>query len=147
MSDEREMVQQPARMKPPQDVQFREQQRLMVWRPRGILNERVVNKLIAFIGNIEATDKRPFDRFTETRHVEAVDLNFEYIFHIALYRRLSYSGRAPVKSAFLLSSLAKAHYSKMLEIIMQGSPLKVRVFEDRTKAAKWLGVSIEQLEH
>jgi hypothetical protein len=147
MSDTNGSAQQSRRTKPPRDVQFREEQRLIVWRLRGVLNESVVNKLIAFIGNIEATDLQPFDRFTETGYVEAVDLNFEYIFHVALYRRLSYSGRAPVKSAFLLSSLAKAHYSKMLEIIMQGSPLKVRIFEERAKAARWLGVSIEQLEH
>jgi hypothetical protein len=135
------------KMKLPRYSQFHHDLRLLVWKPRGVLNEAAVNKLISFIGDEEAQSNQPFNRFIETLNVDVVDLNFRYIFHVALFRRLSVVGRAPVKSAILVSSLDKAHYSKMLALITLGSPLKVKIFEDKELAAKWLGVSIENLEY
>jgi hypothetical protein len=135
------------KIKLPPHMLFDHDLRLMVWRPRGILDEKAVNRLIKFIGDEEATSNKPFNRFSDTLSAEVVELNFNYIFHVCLFRRLSYAGRPPVKSAILISSLARAHYSKLVEIMMQGSPLKVRLFEDRAEAAKWLGFSVETLEY
>jgi hypothetical protein len=135
------------KIKLPQDVLFHHDVQLMVWRPRGVLNEKAVNKILTFMIKKEATSKKPFNRLTETLHVDHVDLNFSYIFHVALFRRLTSAGRPPIKSAILLSSLTKAHYSKLLVLLTQGSPLKVRLFEDRAEAAKWLGVTLETLEY
>jgi hypothetical protein len=133
-------------MKLPPHVEFNEDLALFLWRPRGILNESVVNKIIAFIGDKEARAGKPFNRFSDTQAVDTIDLNFRYIFHVALFRRLSCLGRPPVKSAILVPSIASAHYSKLHAILTQGSPLKVRLFEEREAAAKWLGVTIESLE-
>ena len=41
-------------MKLPPNVTFDEDLRLCLWRPRLILNEAVVNKVIAFLGTKEA---------------------------------------------------------------------------------------------
>ena len=54
---------------------------------------------------------------------------------------LSYAGRPPVKSAIL----TLAHYSKLHEMLTRGSSIKVRIFEEREAAAKWLGVPVELL--
>jgi len=135
------------KMKLPPNVLFHHDLRLMVWKPRGILNETVVSKLINFIGKEEETSNKPFNRFSDTLGVDAIDLTLKYVFDVALSRRLSYAGRPPVKSAILISSLARAHYSKLFAILTQGSPLKVRLFEEREKAAEWLGVSKENLEY
>jgi len=130
---------------PRADTQFHEEVGLLVWKPRGVLNEAAVEQIVALIGDLEARPGKPFNRFTDALAVEAVDLNFRYIFHIALFRRLSYAGRPPVKSAILVPSIARAHYSKLLELLTRGSPIKVRIFEDREGAAKWLGVPVELL--
>jgi hypothetical protein len=135
------------KMQLPTDVLFHHDIRLMVWRPRGIVNEKSVNKVITFMGKEETRSNQPFSRFTDASLVEAVDLNFRYMFHVSLFRRLSYAGRPPVKSAILVANEALAHYSKMHRLLTQGSPLQVRIFEDREKVAKWLGVSIETLEY
>ena len=135
------------KMKLPPDVLFHHDLRLMTWRPRGIVNEKVVNKIIAFLAQEEATADKPFDRFTDTLLVDAIDLNLRYIFHVSLFRRLSYAGRPPVKSAILVTDRTLTHYSKMHALLTQGSPLQVRIFEEREKAAKWLGVSLETLEY
>jgi hypothetical protein len=112
-------------MKLPPDVTFHEAHALFVWKPRGILNEATINKITAFVGEQEATFGKPFNRSTDVSSVDSVDLNFKFIFHVALFRRLSYAGRPPVKSAILVSSLTLAHYSKLHELLTRGSSIKV----------------------
>ena len=135
------------KIKLPPNVLFHQDLRLIVWRPRGVLNETAVNKIITVLGKLEAASNEPFNRFTDTLAVDAVDLNFRYIFHISLFRRLSYAGRPPVKSAILATTSTSAQYAKVHKLLTEGSPLKVRVFEVREEAAEWLGVSKETLEY
>jgi hypothetical protein len=132
-------------MKPLPDVLFHHDLRLMVWRPRGTVNEKAINKILEFMGKKETASHEPFNRFTDASLVESVDLNFRYIFHVSLFRRLSYVGW-PVKSAILVTREELLHYSKLHQILTQGSPIQVRIFQERADAAKWLGVSLETLE-
>jgi hypothetical protein len=132
-------------MKPLPDVLFHHDLRLMVWRPRGTVNEKAINKILEFMGKKETATHEPFDRFTDASLVESVDLNFRYIFHVSLFRRLSYVGW-PVKSAILVTREELLHYSKLHQILTQGSPIQVRIFRERADAAKWLGVPLETLE-
>ena len=132
-------------VKLPPDVTFLHDLRLMVWRPRGIVNEKAVNEILQFMGKEEAASDKPFNRFTDTLLVDSVDLNFHYVFHISLFRRLSYVGW-PVKSAILVTRKDLGHYSKLHQILTQGSSIQVRIFQERTATAKWLGVSLESLE-
>ena len=135
------------KMKLPADVLFHHDLRLMVWRPRGVVNEKSVNSVIEFMAKEEAESNEPFNRFTDALSIDAVDLNFKYVFHVSLFRRLSYAGCPPVKSAILVTNDGMAHYSKLHRILTQGSPLQVRIFEHRSDVAKWLGVSVETLEY
>jgi hypothetical protein len=130
---------------PPADIQFHEDVRLLVWRPRGVLNEAALKHITELIGDLEATSNEPFNRFTDGQALDAIDLNFRYVFDFALFRRLSYAGRPPVKSAILVSSFSLAHYSKLHEMLTHGSSIKVRIFEEREAVALWLGVPVELL--
>ena len=133
-------------MKPrPTDTQFHEDVRLLVWRPRGVLNEAALEHILSFIGDLEASSEIPFNRFTDTTAAEAIDLNFKYVFDAALFRRLAYAGRSPVKSAIFVTSFTAAHYSKLHELLTRSSSINVRIFEEREVAAKWLGVPVELL--
>jgi hypothetical protein len=129
----------------PPDVEFHEDIRLLVYRPRGLVNKTAVNKIITVIGELEFTLKEPFNRFSDTVGADAVDLNFEYIIHVSLYRRSFYGKRPPIKSAILATDATLIHYGKVHALLTQGSPINVRVFQDRKEAAKWLGVPIERL--
>ncbi len=131
-------------MKLPPDVECVEDDSLFIWRPRGVLNEALVNNIIVFVREQEDTFGRPFNRFTDLSALDAVDLNFDYVFHIALYRRLSYAG-SKVKSAFYVSSPDAAHYAKLHALLTGCSPLQVSIFTDPEATAKWLGVPIEIL--
>jgi hypothetical protein len=116
------------------DIQFHEDVRLLEWRPRGVLNEAALEQIVTLIGNLEASSEIPFNRFTNTTAAEAIDLNFRYVFHVALFRRLAYAGRSPVKSAILVKSVTAAHYSKLHELLTRSSSIKVRIFEERAAA-------------
>ena len=133
------------RLKLPADVEFHKDAPLLIYRPRGLLDEAAVNKIIRVIGDLESSTNEPFHRFADTLEADAVDLNFHYILHISLYRRLAYSGRHPVKTAILATDKTMIHYAKLHEMITQGSPIKVGIFHERETAAKWLGVPVDLL--
>jgi len=131
-------------MELPVDVEFVENANLFIWRPHGVLSEALVNNIIGFVREQEETLGRSFNRFADLSALDAVDLNFNYVFHIALYRRLSYTG-GKVKSAFYVSSSDAEHYAKLHALLTDHSPLQVSIFTELEAAAKWLGVPIELL--
>ena len=130
---------------PPADIQFHEDVRLLVWRPRGVLNEAALKHIVTLIGDLESKSGNPFNRFTDTLAAHEVELNFKYIIQVSLHRRVAYAGRPPVKSAILATDATAIHYGRLHAVLTQGSPIKVRVFEDRGEVAQWLGVPIELL--
>src|SRR5919198_3666146 len=132
-------------MKLPPDVQFHEDIRLLIWRPRGLLNREAVNKIITVIGELETALKKPFNRFADTIAADEVDLNFEHIIRVSLYRRLFYGNRPSIQTAILATDTTAIHYGRLHALLTQGSPIKVRVFQDRNEAAQWLGVPFELL--
>ena len=129
----------------PADVEFHADVRLLVYRPRGLMNEESVNKVVEIIGDLEARLKEPFNRFFDTMGHDEVELNFKYIIQISLYRRLVYAGRPPIKSAILARDSTIVHYAKLHAVLTQGSPLNVRIFTNRNEAVQWLGVPAELL--
>jgi hypothetical protein len=132
-------------MKLPADVTYVEDASLFIWRPRGVLDEAVVNEILTFVADQESKLGRPFDRFTDMSALNAVDLSFKYVFHVALYRRLSRAGRETVKSAFFVTDPEIGRYIKLHAIMTDHSPLKVAMFKKAEAAAKWLGVPVEIL--
>jgi len=132
-------------LKLPADVLFRKNLSLILWKPRGILDEATVNEIIAFIEAIEKRSREPLNRFSDLSALDAVDLNFDFVFHIALGRRLSAAPRPAVKSAFDVATAASTHYVKLHAMLTDYSPLHVALFTDRAAAAKWLGVPLEAL--
>jgi len=129
----------------PDDVEFHEDIRLLIYRPRGLLDKTTINKIVFIIGDLEAKLQEPFNRFFDTLAHDEVELNFRYVIQISLYRVLSYGNRPPVKSAILATDSTIAHYCQLHAIITQDSPINVRIFQKREDAAKWLGVPIERL--
>ena len=102
-------------MKLPPDMQFHQDVRLLIYRPRGLIDEPAVNKIIAVIEDIEAATREPFNRFSDASETHEVELNFRYVIQVSLHR------------------------------LTEGSSIKVRVFQDRGEAAKWLSVPAELL--
>ena len=132
-------------MKLPPELEFHDDIRLLIYRPRGLVNEVALNKTVSALEDLEAKLEKPFDRFTDTLAADEVELNFKYVIQFSLHRRLAYAGHPAVKSAILATDSTMIHYGKMHAVLTQGSPIKVRVFQDRNEVAQWLGVPVERL--
>jgi len=132
-------------MKLPPDVEFHEDIHLFIHRPRGVLNEATINKVVSVLEDLEAKLQEPFNRFADTLAADEVELNFRYVIQVSLHRRLSYAGHPPVKSAILATDSTMIHYGRLHALLTQGSPIHVRIFQDRKEAADWLGVPVERL--
>src|SRR5262249_31525256 len=129
----------------PPDIDFYQEVRLLVYRPKGLIDEAEVNRVVGVIEGIEAATKEPFNRFSDTLETHALELNFRYVPQAALHRRLTHKGRAPEKSAILATDSTIVHYARLLALLTEGSSINVRVFQDRGEAARWLGVPLELL--
>jgi hypothetical protein len=132
-------------MKLPPELEFHDDIHLLIYRPRGVIDEAAVKKVVDVLEDLEAKLQKPFNRFSDTLAADEVELNFKHIIQVSLHRRLSYAGRPPVKSAILATDSTIIHYGRLHAVLTQGSPIKVRLFQDRKEAAEWLGVPIERL--
>ena len=132
-------------MKLPAHVLFRKDLSLILWKPRGVLDQSTVNEVVEFVEAVEKRNRKPFNRFADLSELDVVDLNFDFVFHVALGRRISAAPRPAVKSAFYVTSPDTTHYAKLHGLLTDHSPLHVALFTDRGAAAEWLGVPLEAL--
>src|SRR5204862_6508387 len=98
-------------MKLPPDVEFHEDIRLLIYRPRGVIDEAAVKKVVDILEDLEARLQKPFNRFSDTLEADEVELNFKYVIQVSLCRRLAYAGHPPVKSALLARDSTLIHYA------------------------------------
>ena len=133
-------------MKLPPELEFREDIHLLIYRPRGVIDEAAIKRVVPALEDLEAKLQEPFNRFSDTLAADEVELNFKYVIQFSLCRRLSYAGHPSVKSAILATDSTMIHYARLHALLTQGSPINVRVFNDRKEAADWLGVPVEPLE-
>jgi len=128
----------------PFGVQFHAEHRLLVWRPRGLLDEKLVSDVVAALNQLEMQLHEPFNRFSDTVGIEQVDLNYEYVISVALYRRFAYAHRPPIKSAILATHPKSIHYAQIHALLTRDSPIDARIFpDDRAAVAQWLDAPIE----
>ncbi|PYK28400.1 MAG: hypothetical protein DME59_02500 [Verrucomicrobia bacterium] len=132
-------------MKLPPDVEFHEDIRLLIYRPRGVIDEAAIKEIVSVLEDLEAKLQKPFNRFSDTLGADEVELNFKYVIQVSLCRRLAYAGHPPVKSAILATDSTMIHYARLHALLTQGSPINVRIFQDRQETADWLNVPIERL--
>ena len=118
--------------------------KLTTWHPRGILDEVLAEKIIAFIEWEEYIQDAPFDRYTDLSGITEIRTNVEHIIEIAR-RRLFV--REPVKSALFADNPANLEVAQMYERLMKDAiMIQVRVFSDRKAAGEWLEVPPNILE-
>ena len=127
-------------------VSFHRDLNLMVWQPRGILDEGHVDKLIEMIDEAEKDPQTTFDRYTDLSRLDDVGLSFDYVFQVSLYRRIVYGDRPTVKSAFYVTDRPTAEVALTHAVVTTDSQIVVRVFLEQGDAADWLGVSVYDLE-
>src|SRR5213595_4197482 len=133
-------------MKLPPEIQFHQDIHLLIYRPRGMIDEAAIKEIVSVVEDLEANLQEPFNRFADTLAADEVELNFRYVIQVSLHRRLSYAGHPPVKSAILATDSTMIHYARLHALLTQGSPIHVRIFRDRAEAAEWLDLPLERLK-
>ena len=58
-------------MKLPPDVEFHEDIRLLIYRPRGLLDEASVDRVVTVLAGLETKLKEPFNRFSDTSETDS----------------------------------------------------------------------------
>jgi len=53
-------------MKFPPEIEFHQDIRLLSYRPKGLINEAEINRVVGVIEGIEAASQEPFNRFSAT---------------------------------------------------------------------------------
>ena len=129
----------------PPDVFFRPDLRLMIFRPHGVLDEKAVDQVVTFLEKEEEQADQCFNRFVDLSKLDSIQLSFDYLVRVSLHRRLSSMKRPRVKSAFFVTSEQAAHVADTHALLTDHSPLQVEVFHEVAAAARWLGVSPENL--
>lgn len=127
-------------------VSFHHDKRLMIFRPRGIVDEPHVERTVAMLERVETEEKEPFDRYSDLSKLDAVDLRHEFVFRICLHRRLFYAKFPPVKSAIYATSPATTRIARTHVLLTDHSPLQVKMFKEVEAAAQWLDATVEELE-
>jgi hypothetical protein len=118
--------------------------KLTTWHPRGILDQALADKIIAFIESEEYIQDAPFDRFTDFSGITKVQVSFQYVLETARHRRVV---RQPVKSAFFGDNPATFEVAQLYEGLMHDAVMiRVQSFSDRKAAGEWLEVPAAILE-
>src|SRR4051812_14618354 len=107
------------KLKLPSDVIFHHDLRLMVFRPRGVLSEKRIRTIVKMLDEAEKQAAKPFQRFTDLSKLFAVDLELEAMLVISLHRQTTYATRAPVKSAFFVTTQAVVRIAKIHSLVME----------------------------
>jgi hypothetical protein len=58
------------KMKLSAHVLFRKDLSLILWKPRGVLDQSTVNEIVAFIEAVEKRNSKPFNRFADLSALE-----------------------------------------------------------------------------
>ena len=129
---------------PPWSV-FHPDIRLLVFRPRGIIDEAMMEKTIGMLEAMEEQVDQPFNRYLDHSQIDAIDLRFEAVFRTALQRRLTSAKLPPIKVAAYVTSPATKWLGETFVLLTEHSPLSVKLFDEVEAAAKWLEVTVEDL--
>jgi hypothetical protein len=117
--------------------------RLFTWHPRGEFNDARADEIVGVIESEELFHEAPFYRYTDLSQLTNIRLKIGHVFQIAERRR---EVCLPVKSAIFADTTVGLGIARMYESLMEGAPIQVRAFTERTAAAQWLSVPVDILQ-
>ena len=117
--------------------------KLFTWHPRGEFDDALADEIVGFMESEELSHEVPFSRYADFSQLKNIRLKIGHIFQIAERRR---EVPLPVKSAIFADTTVGIGIARMYESLMEGAPIQVRAFRERTAAAEWLGVPVDVLQ-
>ena len=114
----------------------------VAWHPRGVFDDTLADHIADFVETEERIQEAPFNRYIDLSEVTHIDLRAGHVFQIAKRR---HKASEAVKSAIWTDKVLTLSLAYVYETLMARAVIKVRVFDNRDAAAKWLGVPVEIL--
>jgi hypothetical protein len=127
------------------DIYVIESDKLMVARPKDILDAQTAERIIEFIEIKEEHSETGFHRFCDLTSLEGIHLSFLEVGRFAERRRDFNPNDIHVKSAFLAIHPLAYGIARMYEQLLNSPRIEVRVFRELDAAAGWLGVKPDRL--
>lgn len=119
--------------------------KLLVARPKGVLDAQPAERIVEFIEIKEAESETGFNRFCDLAHLEEIDLTTAEVRQLAVRRRAFNPNLIHVKSAFYAPDVLGFGIASMYGQLLNSPRIEVRVWSDLHAAADWLGVRIGRL--
>ena len=117
--------------------------KLLVWYPRGVLNQAFVDQIFDFLEMEEHIQDAPFDRYADLSGLSGIRLGMYHLLQAARRRR---EVKQPVRSAIFANEPLSFEVAQTYEHLMEGGMIEVRAFERREEVAAFLEVPVEALE-
>jgi len=118
---------------------------LLVAKLKGVLNPERIQSDIAFVTAAESQAAKPFNRFVDMSAITQIRLDVSHVSKTAKLRRMDYLNGPAVKSAYFVTTKRAAQLAEMCAALTKGSSLEIAVFEEIGAAARWLGVTEQDL--
>jgi hypothetical protein len=119
--------------------------KLLVARPKGILDALTAERIIEFIEIKEMDSETGFNRFCDLSHLEGIDLSPSEVLVLADRRRAFNPNDIHVKSAFFATDELGLGIASMYERLLNSPRIEVRVWSNIQAAADWLGANCERM--
>jgi hypothetical protein len=129
----------------PADLRHYPAHNLVAWQPQGVLDDQLLEEIGEWACHIEKV-LVPFNRFLDFSRLTSVAVRTKHVFAFARKRGEQYAGVTPVKSALFSDDWVGFAIAQLYENLMKETPIDARAFDDRAKAAVWLGVPAEILK-
>jgi len=123
----------------PGDLRHYPAHNLIIWRPEGVFDDRLLDQIGEWLCSIERTSP-PCDRFIDLSGLTEVAVRTNHVFDFARQRADQLAGAQPMKSAIFTEDWVGFGISRMYETLMEGTSIDVRAFRDPAKVALWLNV-------
>ena len=127
----------------PHDLRYYPVYRLVAWQPHGAFDDALLDNMAAWMVKAEQFSL-PFNRYIDLSCLTSISLEHGHLFRVAEQAR-QYHGLAPVRCALYCSDQTHFRIARAFEVMMDGSGVEARAFENRAAAAAWLQVPVEVL--
>jgi hypothetical protein len=125
----------------PGDLRHYPAYNLIAWHPSGVMDDLLLDAIGEWLARVEkATPK--FHRFIDFSQLTEVAVRVHHVFEFARKRARQLAEAPPMKSALFCEDWVGFGVARMYQDLMAETPLEVRAFRERARAAAWLGVPI-----
>ena len=129
----------------PLNIRFNPEHRLAICQPVGFPGADHVGQLLNFLLSLEDCNST-FDRLLDLTQVTDIQINSAVIYEYAWARRNATACLPPFRTAIIAPDSAAEEIAAIYATLMEGSQIKVGVFQDAKSVPEWLGVSEEVLQ-